>query len=275
IHIARKREVFNERIIMLGLASLPLGFAFSMFFIFIKVLQLPGDFSGITFYGVYEDNLLYALFGKLSYISFGIGGMFFVLAFEIIIKRTKYLLTITFIIIIAIEAFPLDFEITRFVFNYFLIPALMLSVPLVLYLYTKWSHLEFKAVSSFLLFGFILFMISLILAERAHKMLNVYPLILSPLLFLLGCGIIILPIIIDPKVISRALTYWILFAILTFPFVIIMIVIDIVIGSSKNFNQWLTLVFIIAFLIVLIIYFFIIKDIRSEIILVSQKTRKA
>jgi len=276
IHIARKRDVFNERIMMLGLASLPLGFAFSLFFTYIQVLQLPGGFSNNIFCGVYEDNIeYYEIFGRLSYALFGIGGMFFVLAFEIIKKRTKYLLTITFLIIIVIATFSPNFEDTRKIFNFLLIPALMIFVPLVLYLYTKWSHLEFKAVSSFLLFGFILFMISLILAKRAHKMLNVYPLILSPLLFLLGCGIIILPIIIDPKVISRALTYWVSFAILTFPFVIYMIVIDIVIGSSKNFNQWLTLEFIIAFLYVFIIFFFIIKDIRSEIILVSQKTRKA
>lgn len=276
IHIARKREVFNERIIMLGLASLPLGFAFSLFFTYIQVLQLPGDFSNNIFCGVYENNLeYYEFFGKLSYISFGIGGMFFVLAFEIIIKYTKYLLTITFVIIIIIVIFPLHFEITREIFNFLLIPALMIFVPLVIYLYTKWSHLEFKAVSSFLLFGFILFMISFILAERAHKMLNVYPLILSPLLFLLGCGIIILPIIIPPKVISQALAYWTSFAVLTFPFAIFMIVIDIVIGSSKDFNQWFTFEFIIAFLYVFIIFFFIIKDIRSEIILVSQKTSKA
>jgi len=276
IHVARKREVFNERIIMLGLASLPLGFAFSLFFTYIQVLLLPGDFSNNIFCGVYEDNLeYYEIFGRLSYASFGIGGMFFVLTFEIIIKRTKYLLSITFLIIIVIATFPHNFEIARKIFNYLLIPALMIFVPLVLYLYTKWSHLEFKAVSSFILFGFILFMISLILAERAHKSLNFYPLSLSPFLFLLGCGIIILPIIIDPKVISRALTYWVSFAILTFPFVIYMIIIDIVIGPSKNFDQKFTLEFIIAFLYVFIVFFFIIKDIRAEIILVNQKTRKA
>ena len=37
IHISRKRDVFNERIIMLGLASLLLGFTFSLFFTYIKV----------------------------------------------------------------------------------------------------------------------------------------------------------------------------------------------------------------------------------------------
>jgi len=277
IHIARKREIFNERIIMLGLASLPLGFAFSLFFTYIQVLQLPGVFLNNVYYGIYDDNIVYAFFGKLSYISFGIGGMFFVLTFEIIIKRTKYLLTITFIIIIIIIIVSTPFKSTRNVFNYLLLLALIFFVPLVLYLYTKWSHLEFKAVSSFILFGFILFMISLILAERAHKKLDYYPLILSPLLFLLGCGIIILPIIINPKIISRALTYWIIFAILTFPFIIFMIIVDILEGLTHNFNGWIWFIieFFIAFFYVLLLFLLIIKDIRSEIILVSQKTRKA
>ena len=127
IHIARKREVFNEKIIMLGLASLPLGFAFSLFFTYFQVLQVPGDFIDNIFCGVYIDNLNYEFFGRLSYASFGIGGMFFVLAFEIIIKRTKYLLTITFliIIIIVIAASPLNFEIARKIFNYILLLALI------------------------------------------------------------------------------------------------------------------------------------------------------
>jgi len=279
IHIARKREVFNERVIMLGLASLPLGFAFSLLFTFFKVLQIPGDFSNsiFTFCGSYNgDSPLYQILGKLSYISLGIGGMFFVLAFEIIIKRTKFLLTITFIIIILIIIFSDPFKSARDAFNYLLILALIFLVPLVLYLYTKWSHLEFKAVSSFILFGFILFMISLILAERAHKKLNYYPLILSPLLFILGCFIMILPIIINPNIISRALTYWILFAILTFPFMIFMIVVDIFEGLMENFDFWIWYIieFFIALFYVFLLFLLIIKDIKSEIKLVRQKTFK-
>jgi signal transduction histidine kinase len=259
---------------MLGLASLPLGFAFSLFFTFFQVLQVEGSFNNSFLCGIYLDTPEYEFFGRLSYISFGLGGMVFVLAFELIIKRTRYLLTISFIIIIVIEIFPLDFEITRKVFNYFLIPALIIFVPYVLYLYTKWSHLEFKAVSSFLLFGFILFMISLVLAERAHKNLNWYPLELSPFLFILGCGIIILPIIINPKIISRALTYWVSFAILTFPILIAMLCIDIVEGIPEGFNPWFIFELYIAFFYILLLFLLIIRDIRLEIISVSQETRK-
>ncbi len=279
IHIARKREVFNERIIMLGLASLLLGFTFSLLFTYFKVFQVPGIFSNstYTFCGAYnDDTLLYEVLGRLSYISLGIGGMLFVLAFEIIKKKkkTKYLLTISFLIVIILLGIPIDFDLTRNIFNYILLMGLVILVPLILFLYTKWSHLEFKAVSSFLLLGFLLFMNSLILAERAHKTLNTFPLFLSPFIFILGCCIIILPIIINPKVVSRPLVYWIMFAILAFPLFIIMLVVDIFIGvPAPGFNTGFAIEILIAFVFIFIIFFFIIRDIRSEMIPVSQETK--
>jgi len=277
ILIGRKREIFNERVIMLGLASLVLGFAVSLLFTYFKVFQVPGEFIVDTyiFCGVYNgDNLLYEILGKLSYISLGIGGMFFVFAFEIIIKRTKYLLTISFIIVLILVMVPFPFDTTRNIFNYIILMGLVILVPLILFLYTKWSHLEFKSVSSFLLLGFLLFMNSLILAERGHKKLNTYPLFLSPFIFILGCCIIILPIIINPKVVSRPLVYWIIFAILAFPLFIIMIVVDIFIGVPKDFNQAFTAEILFAFLYVFIIFLFIIRDIRAGMISASRETRK-
>jgi len=272
IHISRKREVFNERIIMLGLASLLLGFAFSLLFIYFQVLQVKGDFSNLIFCGDYDDIIKpsYEVLGKLSYISFGIGCMFFVLAFEIIIKRTKYILTITFIIIIIIEIIAFDYEVARKVFNFLLIPMILTSVPLILFLYTKGSHLEFKAVSSFLLFGFLLFMISLNLAKRAHKNLDVFPLFWSPLIFILGCCITLLPIIIDPKVLSEALKYWVLFAILALPLNIIILVTDI----HEELKPIFILEFIGAFVYVYILFFLVINNIRSEMISISQDMKK-
>jgi len=275
IRIARKREVFNERVIMLGLASLLFGFTFSLIFTYIQVLHFPGVFNNNIFYGSIEYIDEYIIvFGKLSYISLGIGGMVFILAFEIIIKRTKFLLTLIFLIIIILIGISESIEMARDLFNYILLIGIVIIVPLILFLYTKWSHLEFRAVSSFLLFGFLLFMNSLILAHRAHKNLDTYPLFLSPFIFIIGCIVIVLPIIINPKVVSQPLIYWILFAILAFPLFIIMISIDIVIGPLTDFNQLFTIEIIFVFLYIFTIFFFIIKDIRSEMDVVSQETRK-
>jgi len=280
IRIAKKREVFNERIIMLGLASLLFGFAFSLLFTHFQVLQIPGISINNTFcgdYGAVEENSSYKFLGSLSYISFGIGGMLFALAFDIIIKRTKYLLTIIFITIILIEIFVsifLNLDWARGVFNYLLLPMVIIFVPLILFLYTKWSHLEFKAVSSFLLFGFLLFMISLNLAKRAHKNINIFPLFLSPLCLIIGCCIIILPIIIQPKVLSGALVYWVLFAIFTIPLFVYILFVDISEAYVQNFNLLFVLEFYGAVVYIYILFYLIINDIRSEMISVSQETRK-
>jgi len=275
IYKAKKRDVFNEKIIMFGLASLPLGFALSLTFTYFQVFQVQGTLINNIFYGDYVNiNPLYELLGRLSYISLGIGGLFFVLAFDIIVKRTRYLLTIIYAILITIEIiFPLEtpfLTIARSVFNFAIILGLLIIVPLVLFLYTKWSHLDFKAVSSFLLFGFLLFVISLNLAKKVHKKLDIYPLILSPLLLILGSCITILPTIINPKIISRALTYWVIYAILTIPLLIAMLYIDIIYNLELQF----IIEFLVAFIYIYIIFFLIIKNIRSEIISKSREAEK-
>ncbi|MFX0024820.1 MAG: hypothetical protein ACFE8M_00275 [Candidatus Hermodarchaeota archaeon] len=280
IYKARKREVFNEKVIMFGLSSLPLGFALSLTFTYFQVFQVQGTFINNIFYGDY--NIVkspYEILGRLSYISLGIGLLFFILAFDIIIKRTRYFLTIIYAILIAIEIilpiegslFNTPFStIARYIFNYPIILGLLILVPLVLYLYTKWSHLEFKAVSSFLLFGFLLFVISLNLAKKVHKNLDVYPLILGPLLLISGCCITILPTLINPKIISRALTYWVLFAILTIPFLVVMLYIDIINKLALQF----IIEFLVAFVYIYIIFFLIINNIKSEIISESREAEK-
>jgi len=271
IHIGRKREVFKERIIMLGLASLPIGFALSLLFTFFQVLQVPGDFSNnvFTVCGNYESVVgldIYDLFGVLSYIFFGLGGLFFVLAHDIIVKRTRFLLTIiaTVPIVLVISFFSIgNMETVKYVFNVYLILELVFFVPFILFRYTKWSHFEFKAVSSFFFFGFILFMISLNFAKSLHRKLDVYLLFLGPLLLIAGCCIMIIPIIIDPNVVSRPLTYWVLFAILTITFLIGITIFDLI--------EVTRFVAIIYFSILLIL---IIKNIRSEIISISEEKLK-
>ena len=53
----RKREIFTEKIIMFGLASLPLGFASSLIITFFQVLQIPGSLNIVNnvFYGDYDN----------------------------------------------------------------------------------------------------------------------------------------------------------------------------------------------------------------------------
>lgn len=271
-----KRKIFNEKLIMFSLASLILGFAFSLMFTFFQVIQIPGElalFDSNTFIAVtpFQENLLYKIYGRLSYISISIGFTFFLFAFDIIVKRTRFFFTITYLILVLIEIiFFSNHNLVKAIFNFPIILGLSILVPLVFYLYTRWSRLEFKAISSFLSFGFLLFIISLNLAKSEHKELGVYPLALSPLLLIFGCFITVLPTIINPKFLSRALFYWILYAILTIPFLIAIIIINILNGLRAIF----IIEFFIAFVYIYTLFFFTIRNIRSEIILETQKIDK-
>lgn len=280
IYKARKREVFNEKIIMYGLSSLPLGFALSLIFTYFQVFQVQGSFTNNMFSGDYDFVLPpYEILGRLSYISLGIGGLFYVLAFDIILKRTRYILTIIYAILIALEIFlpfegsffNIDFsELARFVFNFPILLGLLILVPIVLYLYTKWSRLEFKAVSSFLLFGFLFFEVSLFLAKSRHKSLGFYPLFLAPLLLILACCIIILPTIVNPKILSRGFLFWVLFAILSVPFFIVLLYIDFVKVLEGELDLVFAIEFLAAFTYTYIMLFLIIRNIR-----INSKRRKA
>ncbi|MCK4480498.1 MAG: HAMP domain-containing histidine kinase, partial [Candidatus Lokiarchaeota archaeon] len=170
-------------------------------------------------------------------------------------------------------------DIARVVFNYFLILELVFFIPFVLFLYTKWSHFEFKAVSSFFFFGFILFMISLILAKSAHKELNIFPLILGPLFLIAGCCFFIFPIIIGPKVISRPLIYWVLFAILTITLLIVITILDIIelLSNQEEIpSDWIIflITFVVAIIYVSILFYLVTKNIHSEMKSMSQETMK-
>lgn len=271
-----KRKIFNEKLIMFSLASLILGFAFSLIFTFFQVLQIPGElalFDSNTFIAVtpFQENAIYKIYGRLSYISLSIGFTFFLFAFDIIVKKTKYFFTITYLILLSIEIiFFANHTLVKAIFNFPIILGMSILVPLVFYLYTRWSRLEFKAISSFLSFGFLMFITSLNLAKSEHKQLGVYPLAVSPLLLIFGCFITILPTIVNPKFLSRALLYWMLYAIITVPFLVAIIILDILNGLKWYF----VMEFFIAFVYIYTLFFFTIRNIRFEIIAQNQKREK-
>jgi hypothetical protein len=102
---------------------------------------------------------------------------------------------------------------------------------------------------------------SLNLAKSVHKELNAYPLILGPLFLILGCCITILPTILNPKIVSRALVYWVGYALISLPLFIGIIYVDII----KGLNPIFIFEFFIAFVYIYVLFFLVIRDIQSEL----------
>jgi len=279
INRGRKREILNERIIMFGLASLPIGFALTLLITYLQAFYVPGVITNNIFIGNLSAEPMpeiYELFARLSFISLGMINVFFVLAFEIIAKRTRYLLTIAFIIVVLLEIIlPLILDpgpvIARIIYNIPITLGTVFMVPIVLYYYTKWSRLKFKAVSSFLFFGFILFIMSLNLAKSSHKELDVYPLVLGPLFLILGSFVTILPTIVNPRLFARPILWVVLYTISTFTLLIIFTYIDVI----NDIDPWyVPLLFVVSIMFVSIMVFLSFKNIRSEMITIRQKRYK-
>ncbi|MEE9377743.1 MAG: hypothetical protein V3V33_06870 [Candidatus Lokiarchaeia archaeon] len=275
----RKRDIFNEKVIMYGLSSLLFGYALGQMWMYFAQHNYPGTFENNTFYALFDiTTFKYApmlgIFTILSTICLGVGVVLFMLAFEIIFKRTKYFLTIYFtVILVLVFIFPYPYAISTFPYSFywiyfFWLPFSFLNV-VIFFMYTKWSRLEFKAIASFLIFGFVLIGTGAVLGSAGSKILNVYPLILSPILLIMGSFIVIIPTIINPRIISRTFFYWIFFGIIVIAWMVANIIISIIFSSDLS----VIISNIISTIFSVVISYLILRDIKSNIILEREKSK--
>ena len=257
----RKREIFNERIILFGFAGLIICFAFVQIFAYLQELQIKGTYVNGTFYGDFNNYTpIFEVYNRCMEISFTLGFIILFLSFEMILKRTRYLLTIVMSILLVLVA-TLPFKLSIFIFNYFIGSISIFLFLIILYLYIKWSKLEFKAVSSFLLFGYMFILIGTVIRLGVIKKLNFYPLIIAPILFIIGCFITLFPTIINTNKISQSFTYWVIYGILALTGVFFLVIIQIFFINDLGF----TILYGVIFAYSVLIYSLILRNIKSAI----------
>ena len=206
IRKGRQRESYNERIIMYGFASVFMGYAIERLFLCIGEIFIPGTYRNFAFYGDYSNvTLTFEVLTLLGYISLGIGYALFFLAFELTVKRTKFIITSIQVILLTLMIIlpfnKLNLQTFNFLFSTFV------GVFILIY-YTKKSKLEFRAISSLIILGITLICFGLAFASIIWKQIGRFPLYFSPTLYILGALIIVSPTIIDPKFFSRVSVFW-------------------------------------------------------------------
>ncbi len=229
----RKREVKNERIMMYGFAAFLWSLTSSRIFFYVYEILMPGNFINGTFYGKYpvdesELTIFLLIVGSCFDLSSLVRFTLFFLAFEIVMKRTKYIISITcFAYIVFYVFFVMVPSFMYYMFQYEIIPNYyenikswfmttwlifqafcLVIVFLMCYYITKWSRLEFKGVTSLLAFGYLIIYNGLILGLNIKLLYGLAPLFLSPIIVIIGTLVFISPTIISPKFISRALNFW-------------------------------------------------------------------
>ena len=207
IAIAQKKEKSEEKKIFLGLSFLMLGIAFTRIFFFLSDLYVPGRFIGTTFYGTYNtNNQTHFMLVKIGYISSIIGITFMYFFAESLLKRMRYLLIlINVVLIFLIILLPIDLILSV---NYMATFLNVTMMALILFIFAKRSRAEYQAVSMIMVFGFLLVVVGQVLDSKVVKGLEITPLELAPIFYIMGSLVFIAPTWISPRYFRRAILYW-------------------------------------------------------------------
>jgi len=282
----RQKEEFNDRILMYGFASFLLGLTFRLIFYAIFENLLQGTYINGIFYGNFPETFeempdLNQIVYHIANLSYTFGTLFFFLALETNVKRSKYLLSIInfcFIVLYTVSIFLRLFDFMDLItIIYNVIYSIMLL--LICYYVTKWSKLEFKAIMSLFYFGFMLFTMGFEF-NIYGKQFGLIPLFIPPIVVSIGSLIFLFPIIVESKLIANALKYWKIVGILIFSILILgtFFSLTILINYSSIYTdialiyEYLMIAFrIIAFIL---ISYLVIKNIKFEAILVDKEAIK-
>jgi hypothetical protein len=208
-----KKENSNEKIILFGYAGILISLAITRIFFFFSDFQVQGTYINGNFYGDYNIvNPFYDILIKAGYISAITGFSFFIFLLEINFKRTKYLITISNIIFLVLT-FILPFDLSKnLVYFWSLIYGFIIFI--ILSMISVRSRTEFKAVTTYFFIGFIGIIAGQMFDSTFMRELELIPLILPPILFILGGLIATYPIIIKRRSFSKEVLYWLALSIL-------------------------------------------------------------
>jgi hypothetical protein len=201
----KKNEDANEKRISFGYSFVFFIATIGATFLLLSEFQIPGTYINQIFYGNYEETTLtYDFFIKYGWVLSSCQFVLFFYTFERFLKKTKYLITISNLICIILLA------IVPFNYGFFLglVSIYMFIFLIVLLLYTKWSRLEFKAVSAFILLGDILITVSSAFNTPVLKAVNIIPTIIPPIFSIFGFIFCLLPTIVNSKYFTQGSKYW-------------------------------------------------------------------
>ncbi|MBD3254670.1 MAG: hypothetical protein GF383_06230 [Candidatus Lokiarchaeota archaeon] len=264
-----KRKSREEKLVMIGFGSFLIGITVDMLSYYLVEFFTPGYLIHHNYYGTYDiytSEII--MIDRIGFISQATGCIIFYFTFEYITKRTYYIFTIVQGILLILQIF-LPFQMTLFIYNYIQASTLSIWIPtIIFYLYTKWSPKEFKAISSILFLGFIFLTFSRALYSKFIKILEIIPLFVAPLLYILGSLIMVSPLFIKTEVFSEKQYYFYFVGwsfIISFSlFIVFMIYLGLIVE--------LILVFIIDLLFTILLFYLIHLTLKKDSNIAEEKS---
>ncbi len=207
----RKKESSNEKLMLYAFAGMLISFANMALFTLLSAIFVVGTYENSGFYintAFNEINVFFDTFIKLTYFSLFLGSLIFIIMFEKTLKRTKYLLSLIGAVFTIMPFFvQYDSEVIMLPYAYVTILGII-----VLIIFTRWSQLEYKVISSHILMGYVC--IGWAGTIRGIITLFEYPIVpvwVPSLLMCLGGIFMLFPMFFTPKNLKRSLFYSVLF----------------------------------------------------------------
>jgi len=230
LYNGKRQENRNGKYFMYGMGISWICHAIAWIFWIAADLQISGYYKNNIFYGDFDvPNSNFRLLSLTGGVIIFIGMAIFIFSFEVIVKRTKFILTIinvfSIVIILVLVPFELIYLVTGIIFLYNSILFLIIMLKL-----AKSAQPEIRAVAIQILFGYFLMVNGFVLAVDTVKELNIIPLELPPILYIIGILIVIYPIIVNPEHFSRAPSFLLKIGIVIFFFNMFFLLFFIIIG---------------------------------------------
>jgi len=208
----RQKENIKEKLPLIGFSCFYICFGIGRIFLYLSDLQINGIFQNGTFIGDVNDyGPIYEILFRCFLVSSGMGFVLLYFMVEKSVFPTKYLIT-TITVVITISQIVLPFKISLVIealsWNFKIIITVF-----ILYKFTRWAQLEFKAIGLFLLISITLLVNGVILNYTPNKELISIPLFIDPLFVIIGVFVAMIPLLINPSRLPQTRIYWVGFSI--------------------------------------------------------------
>ncbi|MFX1390870.1 MAG: hypothetical protein ACFE9Z_12470 [Promethearchaeota archaeon] len=260
LYRGRERETFHEKIIYFGFSLYILFFGLTRLFAVLLDLSFDGFYIDLVFYGDMSIiNFETGLFTRLINISASLSVIMLTLTFELYLRKTRYFLSVISIIFALITIIaPLDISNLAALLSSFILNTI--SFCSLIYIFTKWTQIEYKSFSALLFCGFINIGIGAFFQNPELKQANFMPVEFSPILVILSAIFFMTPLLIKVKYLRYTITFWTSIGIYCVGLVSILMIIILLQGVA------ITYIFIGLFNLILFGLFFYntLKVLKSE-----------
>ena len=202
-----EKQTFKEKSILFGYAGVLFGFSISTAFDFLALLSFPTTIVGQLFYTDFSTWPFFsAFFAKLADYFYYIGVFVCIIVYETNSKRTRYMVSLTLLIILCITfLIPINTilysNIMTFIFLYGGIVFLLILIR-----YTQHSQLESKVYASYILLGIVLTSLVFSMYQNLEGLSFYIPII--PIITGLAGLVFLFPLFVSPKNYISTLKSW-------------------------------------------------------------------